>query len=614
MKRILSVGACVAALSACSNVAKVSEEISAKLPPSQKAMEAPIQIQERPRVVERRGAFLPVSEVVYQKDSGAWLRAKTLSLTARDPISLTQVIAQFAAKGVNIASELPLDSITYVGTINSTDAESALKQVLGSVGLDYQADDARKLVVIKPLASRTWYLNLGNRRTSYSSNETAGGLGGSNSTPANGGSQTVGATGSQGLVGQSVGGQQTGTSSTTQTNTQQMGTGNGSGTTVTAAEDFWGALDKELAKRLSVLVPNATGVVRGGPMALSGPSHGQIVPAIGGPIAPMGQPGMPPQGMEVGGDMYSLKKIGSHSLNPETGAITVQAPHWILSELDTYFRRTQEMFDTYLSFEGQLLLVTRSRNDSEGLDIQQFARFASGRYGAVLSNNNLGGVTVSFANGLIPSVTAGAQQVGGALLGVVSPADGLQIFNAYLSELGNVSVIQRPRVATTSGVPGEFSNITPRYYNTVSQTAAAGNTGSATQATSNTIVSKDFGTELLIYPRFDIATGLIRAKIKIRNIIPAGEQQIPQVVSVGSSAQTIIARIPLERKLNYSGEALLRDGDLIIVGGQSEESLQSDENGLPTDGSPIGGIFGVKKSSKSSGTYYFALKVSVKKR
>jgi hypothetical protein len=618
MKRALSLTVMAVLVASCGNVARIRDEVSNQIPAATQAMEAPIQTAELSRVVERKGAMLSVTEVVYRKDSGAWLKSKTLSLIAREPISMSQVLAQFAAKGINVATDLPLDSITYVGTVNTTDAESALKQVLGSVGLDFKTDDARKLVVVKPLASRTWTLNLGNRKTTYASGEMAGGLGGSNSgtgQPQGGGQASQpGMQGGTSAQASGAGGQ-SGTANGAQNGSGQQNGNQGGGTSVVAAEDFWGALDRELTKRLTVLVPVAGARNQAAPTAQGATP---LVPGIG-PGAPMPAPmAMPAPGGASGdtasGDLYASKKIGSFSLNPETGAITVQAPHWILNDLDVYFRRTQDMFNTYLSFEGRLLLVTSTRSNSEGFDIQHFAQWAGGRYGAVLSNNGLGGVTVGFGPGKIPSVTAGAQQVGGALMGIISAKDGLQIFNDYLEQLGMVRVLQRPRVATNSGVPGEFSNITPRYYNTVSQTAAAGNTGSATQATSNTIVTKEFGTELQIFPRYDIATGLIRAKIKMRNIIPAGEQQIPQVVNVGSSSQTVIARIPLERRLNYSGEALLRDGDLIIVGGQSEDSLQTDENGVPGDTAPISGLFGIKTATTSHGTYYFALKVSVKKR
>lgn len=605
-------------VSGCGSVALVRRDIDRAQPVAAQVISKPLQLVEVPRVTERRGTMLTAAEITSSRDGSAWLKSIKLSLDASRPISLSQAISQLGAKGINISSDLPLDGVTFSGTINLTDAESAIRQLLGSSGLDYKVDEARRLVVIKPLASRTWYLNLGKRVSSYassgmsdpSSNNSSASTSSSSSSlgsspgPAGVGTQQPGATGA---------GQQPGSQGASGSQGSSSGTGS---TGVSATEDFWGALAAELTSRLNVLVP--------GSVAQTGAPGGvqPIVPAI----QPMGafqfQPMNPaPYGAGVqggqggsGGQIYSKKQIGSFSLNPETGSITVQAPHWVLSDLDLYIKRVQQMYNTDLAFVGELVLVSNSDANSEGFDIQSFAKFASGRYGALLSNSPLGGVTFNFPNGNIPSVTAGAQGVGGALLGVSSAKDGLQVFNDYLGQLGKFAIKQRPVVTTTSGVPGQFSSMSPMYYNTVSQSAAAGNTGAAQVATTNTLSQKNFGTTLKVYPRFDMATGLVRAEVSIANVIFAGNQSVQQLVSAGNSVQAVTQTIPLEKFFNVSGEALFRDGDLVIVGGQAETTLQTSENGLPTGGVPIGGIFGTKTSTNSGGTYYFALQVSVKKR
>ena len=634
--KLTPITACCLLLSACGTVREVRDEISAKVPETRKALEAPIAFGEPSRVVERKGMRLSASEVAYSKNTGTWLKSKTVSLNASNPMSLTQVIAKFAANGINISSDLPLDNITYVGSINSTDADSALKQVLGSSGLDYEVDDARKMVTIKPLPIRTWTLALGNRRSSFSSNGAGGAGGNASSGQASSSSGSQSGTGGQqsgGASQPSAGGGQSGQGSSPQNTSPNVGSstslaGNGadggSGLGFETSEDYWGTLDRELARRLTVMVPvpraqaqraqTSAGlpplpalpmVAAGLPMSLNQPAPLMM----GGSAGPQDQ-----NGASGVAELYVPKKIGTYSLNPVTGAITVQAPHWLLADLDVYFRRTADMYNTSMSFEGVLILVSNSRSDSEGLDIQQFANFAAGRYGAVLSNNTLGGVTLSFGSGKIPNVTAGAQQVGGALMGITSPKDGLQIFNAYLQERGDSSIIQRPRLSTTSGVPGEYSNIKKDFYTIVTQAASAGNTGSAQQATSNQLVPLDFGTELRILPRYDIATGLVRASIKMRSVVQDGQKNFLQIISTPTGAQQVNQPIPIPRELKYGGEDLFRDGDLIVVGGQSEETLQSSENGLPTADGPLGGIFGTKKGTKAGGTYYFALKVSVNKR
>jgi len=631
---------CVAATFAgCGTVRESRDEVTAQQPIARKAMAEPLAFADGPVVVERKGRMLTATAVTYQKNTGAWLRSVMVDVNAGNPTSLSQIVAQFAAKGVNVNSDLPLDNVTFVGRVNRTDAESALRLVLGSSGLDYDVDDQRRIVTIKPISARTWYINLGNRRSAFSTAGTQGTVGGGSQM---GGSDPQSGQGQQGMqAGQS--GQAGGLTQNTGNASGMQGTGNGqsnsSGSQISSTagsgssgsigssnnEDFWGSLSRELTNRLQVLVPVPKSVVnRGGNMAA-----GMPLPALPGMPMPSGAPIQPNpalqsptmqsgqlgDGASAVADLYVSKKIGTFALNPETGAITVQAPHWVLSELDTYFTRTAKMFNTLVSFEGRLVLVSNGRNKKEAFDIQRFVQFASGRYGAIISNNGLGGVTVGFQPGsAIPTVSAGNQDVGGALLGVVSAKDGLQIFNDYLEEYTDTLIIQKPRLATTSGVPGTYSNFNRDYFTLVSQSATSGNTGAAVQATTTTLNPIDFGTELQVYPRFDIATGMMRTAIKLRSVVKEGEKPIQQQLTVGNGVQSVTQSIPLPRELKLGGEVLLRDGDLIIVGGQTEDALQTNENGVPGPDGPMGGVLGTKRSARSGGTYYFALKVTIREQ
>jgi type II secretory pathway component GspD/PulD (secretin) len=633
----ISVLAVSLALSACGSVSEVRKQIIDAEPVAKRALQEPMHVDEQPRVVEMRGTMLPVTESAAAQKNGAWLRTIRFGLNAPRPVSLSAAVTQMGSKGINVSSDLPLDRYTFTGVINETDAEAALRQLLGSIGLDYYIDDQRKLVTIKPMASRTWYLpNIGRRTASYSSPGVQGVSSSSSNSP-NGQNGQNGQSGASGAIqgtqaNSGAGGQGNGAAQNGAGGNGQGGSGGsqgqasnsgGSGTTgVSSSENFWSSLDTELRNRLSVMVPTGSNAQSSG-MSIGG---GQpLVPALqamqGAPIQSLNQ--MVPQANPMQGDsakdgspeLYVKKKIGDHTVNPDTGAVWIQAPHWVLREMDVYIKRVQQMYDSEMSFQGELVLVSSTDDNSEGLDIQEFARFASGRFGAVLANNAMGGVTISFPNGVIPQVSANAQAVAGPLLGITSPKDGLQVFNNYLKAVGKFSVKQTPILTTTNGVPGQVNNKTPIYFNSVSQSAAAGNTGAAQTATTNTLQRKDFGTVLRINPRYDIVTGLVRAQVDIDNTVFAGNQNVPQVVSVGNSVQTVNQLIPLDKNFGYNGEALLRDGDLIILGGQSEDTLQTDESGIPGGGAvPLGGIFGTKKSSNARNTYYFALHVSVKKR
>ena len=620
-RRLLSL-AVAAALAGCSTVnTQIRKELEREQEAGKRGMDPPVRIAPPARVAEVKGALLPVAPAVPQTRS-EWLRKLRVELDVRNPVSLWAVIEKLSGQGINLVSDLPLGTYTYAGRVNATDADTALQAVLGSVGLDFEADDARKIVVIKPMSQRTWYVNIGYRKATFSSDGQAasgapptqsGAAPGSSPTPGGGMASSPGAAyGQIGTAGAAVSGASQ-TQGAPGGGPQQLAPLAVGGTAVTAADDFWTSLSIELTNRLSVLVPKAM---------VAGYAQGSSLPPISGGVPvptplPVSMSGSATAGGQGAGESHWRRQIGSYSLNPATGAVTVQAPHWVLNDLDAYFKWIQDMYNTDITFLGELVLVTSTRSDSEGFDLSAFASWASGRYGAIVSNNALGGVTVTLPSPGVPgSVSAAQQTVGGPLLGLRYQAatDALQVFNAFLSELGKVSVIQRPLVTTTSGVPGVFAKKFTDYYNTVSQQAAAGGTGSAATATQNTLVPVELGTELRINPRIDLATGLIRAQLTLSQSIQSGTRTIPQTITFGNNAQTVNTSIPLITRQNLSGEILLRDGDLIVVGGQTEDNATVNDNGLPGEDGPIGGLFGVKKASRGAQTYYFALRVAVTRR
>ena len=315
--------------------------------------------------------------------------------------------------------------------------------------------------------------------------------------------------------------------------------------------------------------------------------------------------------------MFAPQQIGSVTLNPETGAVTVQAPHWMLADIDTYIDKVQKLYGAEITFTGELVVVTADEANSRGLDIQAFALFARNNYGAVFANLASGAVTVSFPDqgSNIPQVTTPVGRVAGPTLGVLSRRDGLAVFNNYLSSLGTVKVVQRPVISTTSGVPGEFSKSLTRYYNVVSQTTAASSATGPVMGTQNQLVPVLLGTTLKINPRYDVNEDRVRAQITLEQTVQSGTQNEPQYLTSGSTTQQVMTAIPLVTRLYYSGEALLRDGDIVIVGGQTDDSAETRDNGIPglKDG-PLSGLFGTRSDSRKTDTYYFALRVNVRKR
>ena len=590
----------------------------------EKVADKPLRTASISRVTEIRGKLMPVTPVTGGA-TAEWLKQTKVTLDIKNPTPLSAVVAKLAEQGLNIVCDLPLDSYNYVGRINQTDAEAALQSILGSSGLDFQTDDARKLVLIKPMSSKTWSITIGNRKATYSSDSSQSSQNPSNSTNSN---NSMGGGTSNSTQGGTGGGSQTtnstmpsmagGASGSTGSNPGQQASssyggsssgGSSSGTGVTATDDFWTSLAQELKQRLTVLVPKSIVRVQAGMAGNGRQFDGNVPPPIMSVPQSSGGPGS-------SSDLYVPRLVGAYSLNPETGAVTVQAPHWILRDLDSYFKTVLEMYNTDITFEGEIVLVTSTRTDSEGLDVSAFGRWANGKYGVGVSNNALGGVTVSTPAGAGAILTAGNQTVGGALIGASyrGATTALDIFNAYLSEMGQLSVIESPLVTTVHGVPGIFSTKEITYYNTVSQQAASGGTGSAATATQNVLVPVEMGTELRINPRIDVATGLIRAQLTLNQTMKSGSVTVPQTITTGNTSQTVNTTIPLLKKQNVQGEILVRDGDLIVVGGQTANNLSIDDNGLPSQEGPLGGILGVKKATKAKQTYYFALRVAVNRR
>lgn len=108
-------------------------------------------------------------------------------------------------------------------------------------------------------------------------------------------------------------------------------------------------------------------------------------------------------------------------------------------------------------------------------------------------------------------------------------------------------------------MPADFRRTVTRYFNTVSQQAAAGGTGSAAVGTQNELIAQDFGTVLRINPRIDLSTGLIRAQIELIQTTQMGLQTVAQSLTSGDSVQQVNTQLPSVAKVRdlYSVAQLL---------------------------------------------------------
>jgi len=403
--------------------------------------------------------------------------------------------------------------------------------------------------------------------------------------------------------------------------------------TITSTDNFWQSLSNELCSRLATLVPtvalsNGVPMNNGAPQAVPG---GMMVPPIN-PGMPMGgQGGMPSGGssgstcggQSAGGNsLYTATRIGLPSMNPETGAITIQAPSWLMKQISPYMDSIQAKYNTQITFDVELVEVTTSKKETRGLDIASFARFAKGRYGAVVTNNILGGASISFpdSGGLIPSVSVPSTSLAATpstLLGITSAADGLQIFNAYMATQENTRTIQKPTVSTTSGSPTEFNYLTTRHYTVNSQqNAYGGTTGAAATATQNILVPYSTGIRLRINPRYDASSGIVRAQVSMLLKKLVGWDNSNQVITAGERITQIPQRIPVINKQTNDAEVVLKDGDLILLGGLSQENIDDVGSGIPglKDLPGLSAIFGNENNSGVKTSMYLVLRVGITKR
>lgn len=617
-------GMAVAVILAGCNTPQVNqEETDAMMQQSRARLEPAAPARDMNVVREVNKVVLPMV-AIKEEVSRSWLSSKRIRLIndKRRPLNLAEVVKMFFDQGINISSQIPLEGYTYAGLgVQDADAETALRSILGAVGLDYELEDVGRTVLIRPMASRSWKINLGDRKTGFNSNTASGELGDSGQGQGNAGGGNGLSGGSQGAMGQqssssNSGGQGSQSGVNGSSNSAQGANGNGvsGGGYTSTTDDFWASLKDELTQRLQVLLPgvatNAAEITAGVPAL----QPGVVVPAP----APLNMQGSAPAMMGKDGqaaDFYAKKTIGTFAINPVTGYVTVQAPRWLLNDLDKYMKKIQLENSYRITFIGEMLLVRSTDNKSEGLDISAFGRFAQNRYGLAFSNNALGGVTVNFPEGgsRIPAISAGGA-VAGSLIGVTSALDGLQIFNAYLRNFGTVNIVQRPVVVTSNGVPGSFQRTSRKYFVQYSQTAASGGTGAAAVGTQNQLIPFDFGTTLTISSRYDSETDLVRANIILDQVVQSGTQVIPQQVSSGTGVQQVNQEVPLPSTFKYRGEVPLRDGDLIVIGGQSEDETDSSDGGVTgLKNSPVGALFGQKNATKTTGTYYFALRVKLTK-
>lgn len=613
------------ALSGCATTTRI-EENNAKVDQQNLALEKLLSAEpstarpKTPAKVHDESAPLEIVRLSDAKQTAIdhdWLRSKRFDFlpNRKDPrpIAANEVLKMFRDNGINVTSVLPLDNYYYSGNgLKGADGETALQMILGQMGLDYDVDNKGKFVTVIPMKSRSWTINLGNR-TSHSTNSNFDSLCSLNNNSQPGQSSGTGsAGGGQSPFGSAgMGASPLGQPGQMGAQSSQIGGMNTASSSLQTQEQFWQMLSAELTQRLQILVPTQPGTA-GQPN-----STNTAVPNLSGQqygMQPMG--GQMTPGQSAGGSgLYNMQKIGHPSINPVTGEVTVQAPAWLLKQIDEYIEQTiLPMYNTTLTFDGIVANVRSSSDKSTGIDLTALATYA-GKWGIALNNNILGAVSFDRANGVTSASYSAANMLpgGGAAFGVISPKDNLQIFNAFLSTVGGSEIIGRPVVNTSSGSPVDLGRMSVYWANLQTQTLAAGNVNSNALSTiQNNYVKYEYGSLLRIMPHYDPKTRRVRALVSLLQKPLTGFQEVPSAIMTSSgSIQNQTVRLPNIECAVTSSEALLDDGEMIIVGGQVENSNDNSHSGVTglMDAPGIDLLTSKKRDTGTRTTMYFAVRV-----
>lgn len=532
-----------------------------------------------------------------QDQSPKFLRELNVSLSESvDGAPLSEIMRALSRQGMNLVTMMPIDSFYYTGFgFAKTDGESALRMILGPMGLDYRADPETKSVEIVPMEPKTWRLNIGPRIAKFSQEGETNGSSGGQAYSGGGGSSGAGSGGgsSGGRGGVDIG-EESATSS------------------VAVDDDFWKSLQVELENRMKILVPSR---VRRGGSDLAAPMGVLSVPPV--PAVPNGafQMPTPPSAAMVGAasgaaEMFDEVMVGRVMINASTGAVTVQAPSFLMRGVSKYLDALQEELYTTIVVDGHVVQITSDEDEQQGIDFNGFRKFAEDRYGIVLNNQVFNqGFSFTPASPTAPASVSLPGAAANTALGIVRTDNLLRVFLAFLESTTNVRSVSQPHIATSSGVPAVVTDFTPQYYVQVSQQAASGENNAAV-ASRNELIPFQFGSALRINPRFDSGSQSIRIQIALTQVVQAGLQSVDQAVSdTDGGTTTLRSQIPLSRRINLHSETNLLSGSLIVLGGQRQTVETVTESGITGLRKIVPFLFGSKRETRKTGTYYVALTV-----
>lgn len=467
-------------------------------------------------------------------------------------VPLSEVIKQLKSYGINISTGyIPLDRYHYKGfSIAGANALTAIEIICSSMGLDFKVYTGNSVgssyIEILPMQSAEYTLNIPNRSISFSLEDNNFSGDTDLASILSGGGGESGGTG---------GGE---------------GGGSGSGSSITNIKnEFWKDLKIELNQLLTRFVPTASNTQSD---SKNGGAFSLLTPIL----------------------------VGSVTVNPSTGHITVQAPSTIRKEIIDYLRNVNKKLNTKIEITGKVVIVADNAESKEGLDISAFLEFGKD-YGVAMSNDIYNQITLTPPDGLGSTFNAAVDGSFGNAIGVVGNEGLLQVFNAYVDTNSNIKTVYDPRISGTSGSVSNYSRVTP-YIFTNYQGSSSTNDNTTTQSIENILIPIDFGITITAYPIYEPRTDSIRTSIELVHVFQASVQTLSQAIN----GELISTTIPIPDKVKIQTEVIGRNGSLIIVGGQDIEAFEGTLQGIPKlKDSFAGGIFGSSSTKSVKSKYYF---------
>jgi type II secretory pathway component GspD/PulD (secretin) len=531
---------------------------------------------EKPRVVPKA---IPKQSLALEKLS----KLKLDLLVGSKAISLKEVSRALEKQGLRISSRVNSDRYLYDGfSVRKTDALTLLEIISSTTNLDFEINETSSgevYITWVPLIAESYKLNIGPRDNSLNMSASTGG----NSS---GSSQDSSSSGDSSATSSST------SNDSGSASNETGGSNNSSTASLSYVDSYWKTLKAELEALMIRPIPIMNDTRNG--------QQTQGVPNLSGNLP---QPIMNNISQSGNEDMFREVKIGRVVVNESTGNVTVMAPKTIRNQIINYLKQEDAELNTMVVVRAQVLIVNDSDNKTQGIDWSAIGTNGSDEF--LVSNDVFGNVTINTAEDVLSTIAQGA--ISNTFLGYRNADKTIQAFLANLNSLTNTKTLQMPVAQTTSGVPVTLSVTEEEYQILVSTSEGISEGGAVTGGATNNLVTFTFGTNIQLVPRYDPQRQFIRTRVNLDIQLKRGVDLQNQVINTRGDVQQI--ELPLRGSVSYQGEALIKPGQVVVLGGQRAQTIQKTDSGLTflKDIPFLGAFFGSESETETESTYYLLL-------